>query len=124
MERKQTTLGLNGSKKFFKKQTINCPVEKKREIYLKSYNAFLPKFETDPFSEDKIVVQNEIVNPSKLVRERNFRVHGNIYAIGNNTRQPTQEPSLEENTAQEPFQETSNNEWLRLAKNCDFTKKR
>ena len=62
-----------------------------------------------------------VSNPSKLVRERNFRVY-EILCIGNNTRQPTQEPSLEENTAQEPFQETSNNEWLRLTKNCDFTK--
>ena len=70
MERKQT-LGLNGTKKYFKKQTINCPEEKKREIYLKSYNAYLPKLETDPFSEAKIVVQNEIVtNPSKFEREK------------------------------------------------------
>ena len=74
MERKQTTLGLNGSKKFFKKQTINCPVEKKREIYLKSYNAFLPKFETDPFSEDKIVVQNEIsVKSFKTCKRKEFQ---------------------------------------------------
>lgn len=118
MERKQT-LGLNGTKKYFKEQTINCPVEKKREIYLKSYNAYLPKLETDPFSEAKIVVQNEIVtNPSKLEREKNFRTY-EILCIGNNKRQSTQE-HVNRNI---PIKETGNDEFLRFIKNNDFTKK-
>ena len=102
---------------------------KKREIYLKSYNVYLPKLETDPFSEAKIVVQNEIVtNPSKLEREKNFRTY-EILCIGNNKRQPTQEHSLEEKTIQEhvnrniPIKETRNDEFLRFIKNNDFTKK-
>lgn len=117
MERKQT-LGVKGAKQYLQKRIENSSYEDERKVLFNAYNELLPNPDSDPFYEDKVVLRNGIeMNSSKIGRKKLFNSYKKL-CIGN-----TREPIQEENTIkEEPNQESSNDEWLRLTKESDFTK--